>query len=115
MKHEYTEQEKESSAFSTRFVAIIKEGVEQGELFDHACSLVAIKDPELRQVVFHSALKSLVSEMHFSRGMPLKQLAMKLGLSLSRVINAKERILQDEEVAVSDKVAGISGLQDFSP
>ncbi|HUO78090.1 MAG TPA: hypothetical protein VMU21_11000 [Thermodesulfovibrionales bacterium] len=92
MKNKHTEQ-KERSAFPTHSVAIIKEAVEQGASFDQACSLVAIKDPELREVVFNSALKALVSDMHLSRGMPLKQLAMKLGLSLSRVINAKERIL----------------------
>jgi len=40
---------------------------------------------------------------------------MKLGVSLSRVINTKERILQDEEVADSDKVAGISGSRDIAP
>jgi len=66
---------------------------------------VAIKEPELREVVITNALKVIVSEMHLSRGMPLKQLAMMLGLSLSRVINAKERILQDEEASASDEVA----------
>jgi len=114
MEKKHAELE-ERLAFLMRSVAVIKEAVEQGASFDQACSLVAIQDPELREVVFNSALKALVSEMHLSKGMPLKQLAMKLGLSLSRVINAKERILQDEEVAVSDKVAGISGLQDFAP
>jgi len=115
MKNKLTEQEKESFPFPMRSVIIIKEAVEQGASFDQACSLVAIKDPELREVVLNNALKALVSEMHLSRGMPLKQLAMKLGVSLSRVINAKERILQDEEIAVSDKVAGISGSRDIAP
>jgi len=38
-------------------VAIITEAVEQGASFDQACSLVAIKDPELREVVINNALK----------------------------------------------------------
>lgn len=115
MNQESTKQQEESPAFLMRSVAIIIEGVEQGMSFDQACALVAIKEPELREVVLNNALKALVSEMHFSRRMPLRQLAMKLGLSLSRVINAKERILQDEEVAVSDKVAGITGSRDIAP
>jgi len=114
MKNEHTEQ-KERLAFPMHSVAIITEAVEQGASFDQACSLVAIKDPELREVVINNALKALVFEMHLSRGMPLRQLAMKLGVSLSRVINTKERILQDEEVADSDKVAGISGSRDIAP
>lgn len=113
MKNEHTTQEEETFVFPVHSAAIIKEAVEQGASFDKACSLVAIKDPELRELVFTSALKTLVSEMHFSGRMPLKQLAMKVGVSLSRVINAKERILQDEEVAFLDKAAGISSSLDI--
>jgi hypothetical protein len=113
MKNEYPGQ-KERFVFPVHSVAIIRDAVEQGASFDQACSLVAIKDPELRETVLDRALQSLVSEMHLSGGMPLKQLAMKLGLSLSRVINAKESILQDEDAAVSDKVAGISGSLDIA-
>lgn len=112
MKNECTKQQKESLPSPMHSVARIKEAVEQGMSFDQACSLVVIKDPELREVVLNSALKALVFGMHLSEGMPLRQLAMKLGVSLSRVINTKERILQDEEVAVSDAVAGISGSRD---
>ena len=73
--------------------------------FAQACSLVAIDEPEIRGVVHDDALKALISDMHFSGKMPLKQLAMRLGLSLSRVIKAKEGILQDE-------AAGINGPRD---
>jgi len=83
--------------------------------FAQACSLVTIKEPELREVVTTNALKVIVSELHLSSGMPLKQLAMMLGLSLSRVINAKERILQDKEASVPDEVADISGSRDIVP
>jgi len=115
MKNHSAKQQNKSLAFTRHSVTLIKEGVEQGMSFDQACSLVAIKEPELREVVITNALKVIVSEMHLSRGMPLKQLAMMLGLSLSRVINAKERILQDEEASASDEVAGISGSRDIAP
>ena len=114
MNSEHIEPEKEDSASPTHSIARIKEAVEKGTPFDRACSLVAIKDLELREFVCDKALKSLVSEMHFSGGIPLKQLALKLGVSLSRVLNARERILHDTHMAVPDKVAGISGSQDIA-
>ncbi|HXX81907.1 MAG TPA: hypothetical protein VEI46_10190 [Thermodesulfovibrionales bacterium] len=115
MKSERSTQQRESLAFPMHSVALIKEGVEQGMSFDQACSLVAIKEQELREVVLTSALKAIVSEMHFSKKIPLRQLAMKLGVSLSRVINAKERILKDEEAAASDKMEGTGGSHDVAP
>ena len=93
MKNHCTKQQNESLDLTMHAVTLIKEGLEQGMSFDQACSLVAIKEPELREVIITNALKVIVSEMHISGKIPLRQLAMKLGLSLSRVINAKERIL----------------------
>ncbi|MCL4476506.1 MAG: hypothetical protein M1508_09815 [Nitrospirae bacterium] len=68
----------------------IRGAVEQGLSFDEACSLIAVKDPGLRESIINDALKAIVAEMHFSRGLPLKNLAMRLRLSLSRLLNAKE-------------------------
>lgn len=67
----------------------IRTAVENGLSFDEACSLIEIADADVRESVVDNALKLLVAEMHHGSGMPLKQLAMKLRLSLSRLMNAK--------------------------
>lgn len=68
----------------------IRSAVDKGLSFDEACCLVEITDMDVRESVVNEALKLLVAEMHYRGGMPLKQLALKLRLSLSRLMNAKE-------------------------
>jgi pilus assembly protein TadC len=68
----------------------IRSAVEQGLSFDEACSLTVVKDAGLRESIVNDSLKAIIAEMHFSRGLPLKNLAMRLRVSLSRLLNAKE-------------------------
>ena len=77
----------------------IRNAVENGLSFKDACSLVEISDVEIRDAVVSDALKLLVSEMHYGKGVPLKQLALKLRLSLSCLMNAKESIREGEVIA----------------
>jgi len=68
----------------------IRNAVEQGLSFDEACILITVKDAGLRESVINDSLKAIIAEMHFSRRLPLKTLAMRLRVSLSRLLNAKE-------------------------
>jgi len=77
----------------------IRSAVENGLSFNEACSLLEITDMDLRESVVSDSLKLLVAEMHYGNGMPLKQLAMKLRLSLSRLMNARESIKERKEIA----------------
>ncbi len=70
--------------------------VEKGLSFNDACSLVDIRDAEVRDSVYRDALRFLVAEMHYGKGIPLKQLALRLRLSLSRLMNARESMIEDE-------------------
>ncbi len=68
----------------------IRTAVEQGSSFEEACSLIVVRDTGLRESIISDSLKALIAEMHVSRGIPLKNLAMRLRVSLSRLLNAKE-------------------------
>ncbi len=89
----------------------IRQAVEKGMSFDQACSLVTIENGELREAVISEALKIIIAEQHIRRSVPLKQLAMKLRLSMSRLKKAKENMEKDPEEArlIKDR-AGITGL-----
>lgn len=76
----------------------IRNAVEKGRSFHEACSLLDIADVDMRESIINDALKLLVAEMHYGNGMPLKQLALKLRLSLSRLLNAKQKISEEGEV-----------------
>ncbi|MBI5025496.1 MAG: hypothetical protein HZC12_01975 [Nitrospirae bacterium] len=85
--------------------------VEQGLSFDAACSVLnpAVCGTEIKESIIDDALKVLIAEMHFSNGVPLKQLAMKLKLSSSKLINAKESMLKEAgEAAIAEYKASIA-------
>ncbi|GAB4409643.1 MAG: hypothetical protein OHK0032_05300 [Thermodesulfovibrionales bacterium] len=85
----------------------IMSAVGQGLSFDQACSTMDMDDKELREAIIDDALKVLIAEMHFSKGMPLKELAVKLSVSLSRIMNAKESMLIEVgEASIAEYRAG---------
>ncbi len=68
----------------------IRDAVEQGLSFDEACTLIEVEDAGLRECVINDSLKAIIIDLHFSRGLPLKTVAMRLRVSLSRLLNAKK-------------------------
>ena len=78
----------------------IRRAVKRGLSFDQACSLILVDDAESREAIIAEALMLLIEEMHCSEGMPLKQLAMKLRISMSRAIRAKENMVREREEAL---------------
>lgn len=81
----------------------ITSAVKQGSSFEEACSLIAVKDTGLRESIISDSLMAIITEMHFSQGLPLKNLAMRLRVSLSRLLNAKERMHGESGEAASAK------------
>ncbi len=73
----------------------IRRTVQEGSSFDEACSLIGVRDPGLREFVINASLKAIIAEMHLSQGLPLKTLAMRLRLPLSRLLNAKKGMQED--------------------
>ena len=104
MKREKSETADNSSkVLYENAIKKIKNAVEQGLSFDQACSLITVDDTELRESVRNDSLKAIIAEMHLSRGLPLKNLAMRLRLSLSRLLNAREGMSEKGGEAASAK------------
>ncbi len=80
-------------------ISRIRQSVGEGLSFDQACSLIFIDNKELREAVISESLKILIVEFHIFKGIPLKQLAMKLRLSMSRLLKEKESMDSDPEEA----------------
>ncbi|MCL5022165.1 MAG: hypothetical protein M1497_02145 [Nitrospirae bacterium] len=73
----------------------IGSAVEQGMPFDEACSLITVSDTGLREAIINDSLRALIACQHCAKGIPLKQLAMKLRVSLSRLMNARQGMLPE--------------------
>jgi len=73
----------------------IRKGMENGLSFSEAFSMVDVQDPELRHFVEDDALKVLIAEMHFEKGVPLPQVADTLKVSLKTLNIAVTEMLED--------------------
>lgn len=110
MEEKETDMESSANRMYIDSVRKITSAVGQGLSFDQACSIVAPDDEKMREAVIDDALKVLIAEMHFSMGMPLKELAVRLSVSLTRIMDAKESMLREvAEFGISEYREGIAG------
>lgn len=75
--------------------AAIREKLAQGIDFDAACAGIEVKDEELRKAIILDMLKVLIAEEHFSKNLPLDELAAKYKISVDRLESAKLSMLED--------------------
>ena len=85
-------------------IETIRAGVANGVNFDRACELVTVEDGEMRAMIIDDALKIEIAELHYGKGLPLLDVAKKLGVSMERLLRANSEMMEDilntaEEVA----------------
>lgn len=73
----------------------IRKGIENGLSFSEALRMADVQDPELKHFIEDDALKVLIAEMHFEKGVPLPQVADTLKVSLKRLNIAVKEMLED--------------------
>lgn len=78
-----------------RAVEKIRDGLSRGLDFDSACKDVDVEDSGLRKQIIDDMLKVLIAEEHFTRNVPLDEMAKKLGVSPERLETAKKEMLED--------------------
>ncbi len=78
-----------------RAEAIIREKLGQGLDFDTACADIGVEDAKVRQEIIDDMLKVLIGEEHFSKNVPLEELAKKLKVAAERLEKAKLEMLED--------------------
>lgn len=74
---------------------IIREGLGRGLGFDEACTAVPDDDPELKRLIIDDFLKVTIAHLHFEKEMSAEALATKLGLSVERVLKARQEMIDD--------------------
>jgi deoxyhypusine synthase len=75
--------------------AAIREGLAKGLDFDTACAAIEVKDSDLRKSIVDDMLKVLIAEEHFTKGVPLDELAKRLNVPVERLEAAKTKMLED--------------------
>lgn len=94
-KPQYKKFTPEEDSIYCSTIESIRSGLKNGVKFDLACSRITVRDEELRQLICEDALKIEIAEQHYGSGLPLPDLAKRLGITLERVIKASEEMMED--------------------
>ncbi|MCI4625869.1 MAG: hypothetical protein L3V56_07895 [Candidatus Magnetoovum sp. WYHC-5] len=73
----------------------LKNAVHEGMTYDEACAHLNIKDQSLLTFIMEDFLKIMIAEMHYEKGMSLKEIADKLAVPHKQLIKTKEIMLED--------------------
>jgi hypothetical protein len=92
---EYTEEE---SRVYHETMKKIMEGLKSGLSFDEACSSAEVSDEQLRFFIQDDALKIVIADMHYTKGIPLEQIAEELKVQVDMLSRANAEMLQDIEI-----------------
>lgn len=93
---EYTEEE---SRIYHETMKKIMESLQSGLSFDDACSAADIIDDQLRFFIQDDALKIVIADMHYTKGIPLEQIAEELHVQIDLLSRANAEMLQDIEIS----------------
>jgi hypothetical protein len=91
----YKEYTPEESKIYEKAMARIREGLKNGLNFNEACGVVDVGDEELKRHIVDDTLKVMIAEMHYAKGMPLRQVADTLKVSIKDVDIANMEMLED--------------------
>jgi hypothetical protein len=96
---EYTEEE---SRIYHETMEKIMEGLTRGLPFDEACSAVEVPDLQLRGFIEDDALKIVIADMHYTKGISLEQVAEELNIQVDKLRRANDEMLQDIEMTSAE-------------
>jgi hypothetical protein len=96
---EYTEEE--SRIYNEAMDSII-EGLQNGLSFDDACQHVQIEDKRLKEFIMDDALKIMIADIHFNKGLSLEHISSVLNVPLDVVKRAQVEMLEDIEISTTE-------------
>jgi hypothetical protein len=89
---EYTEEE---SRIYNQTMDEIMEGLKNGLTFREACGAAKVHDGQLRGFIEDDALKIMIADMHYNKGIPLEKVAENLQVPLEKLKEASAEMLED--------------------
>jgi hypothetical protein len=98
----YKQYSEEESRIYNEAMDNIMGGLQKGLNFDEACAATEIGDADLKAYVVDDALKILIADMHFVKGLPLQHVADTYGVSMDAVVKASREMMEDIEATTSE-------------
>jgi hypothetical protein len=98
----YKDYSDEENKIYNEAMAEIMEGLRNGLSFNEACSIVNVQDKDLRGFIEDDALKIIIAEMHYAKGLSLPEVADILKISTETTNKANLEMLEDIEITAID-------------
>jgi hypothetical protein len=98
----YKEYTTEEDKIHNDAITKIREGLKNGLNFNEACSVVELEDAELKKFIIDDALKIMIAELHYSKGMPLPQVANTLRVPMKDINIANMEMLEDVGITAAE-------------
>ncbi len=96
---EYTEEE--SRVYHDTMQKIM-EGLAKGQTFHESCSAAKVQNRQLRAFIEDDALKIMIADLHYNRGIPLEQVAENLQVEIAILTRANAEMIEDIEIASAE-------------
>jgi hypothetical protein len=97
----YKEYSEEENKIYDEAIAKIREALKNGLNFNEACSIINV-DEGLKKFIVDDALKVMIAEMHYAKGMSLRQVADTLKVSIKDVDIANMEMLEDVGITAAE-------------
>jgi hypothetical protein len=91
----YKQFTEEEGRIYMKGIEMIRATISDGVKFDLACDMVTIEDSEIKGLIIDDALKIEIAELHFGKGLTLREVSKRLGVSVQRLMSAREEMLED--------------------
>ena len=95
---EYTEEE--SKVYNEAMDSIM-EGLQSGLSFTDACGSLNIEDKMLKEFIMDDALKIMIADLHYNKGLPLEHVSSALNVPVEVVARAHGEMLEDVEISTT--------------
>ena len=95
---EYTEEE---NKIYHEAMDSIMECLENGLAFADACGRLKISDKRLEEFIIDDALKIMIVDIHYNKGIPLEEVSTMLRVPMDVVKKAHSEMLEDIEISAA--------------
>lgn len=92
---QYKKYTREEDEIYDEAIAYLQSYIDKGMKFDEACALITVKDPELKRLIADDFLKIMMAQLHYSGGMPVKEVAEKLGVPIAKMIAIRDLMVEE--------------------
>jgi len=83
-------------------IARIREGMKNGLQFGEACQSIDVADEELKGFILDDALKIMIAELHYGKGMTLEEVSSYLNVPMARISVSSLEMLEDAGITAAE-------------